>query len=87
MFHFWFNTFFVPWHMNYQEEEEKRAAVEVWIGNTLDKGHITSMHNRKNPYQRFHPFGNLHNLNLSFSLYVCALNFKFISRSLSSHSD
>ena len=40
MFQFWFNTFFVPWHMQYQAEEEKRAAVEVWMGNTLDKGNI-----------------------------------------------
>ena len=38
MFQFWFNTFFVPWHMQYQAEEEKRVAVEVWMGNTLDKG-------------------------------------------------
>ena len=48
MFQFWFNTFFIPWHMNYQEEEEKRAAVEVWVENTLDKGNITSLHNEKN---------------------------------------
>ena len=29
MFQFWFNTFFVPWHMQYQAEEEKGTAVEV----------------------------------------------------------
>ena len=31
MFQFWFNTL-VPWHMQYQAEEEKRAAVEVRDG-------------------------------------------------------
>ena len=40
MFQFWFNTYFVPWHMQYQVEEEKRAAVKVWMGITLDKGNI-----------------------------------------------
>ena len=49
MFQFWFNTFFVPWHMQYQAEEEKRAAVEVWMGNTLDKETITGVHNGKIP--------------------------------------
>ena len=48
MFQFWFNTFFVPGHMQYQAEE-KRATVEVWMGNTLDKGNITGIHNGKNP--------------------------------------
>ena len=49
MFQFWFNTFFVPWHMQYQAEEEKGTAVEVWMGNTLDKGNITGIHNGKKP--------------------------------------
>ena len=40
MFQFWFNTFFVPWHMQYKAEEEKRAAVEVWAGNIFNKGNI-----------------------------------------------
>ena len=40
MFQDLFNTFFVPWHMQYLAEEEKRAAVEVWMGNTLDKENI-----------------------------------------------
>ena len=48
MFQFWFNTFFVPWHMQYQAEEEKRAAVEVGMGNTLIRD-FSSMHNGEKP--------------------------------------
>ena len=80
MFQFWFNTFFVPWHMQYQAEEEKRAAVEVWMGITLDEGNIPAC-----------TMGNtllLENQNVHLrtyvSLCVCGLN---ISISLSSHSD
>ena len=32
MFIFWFNTFFVQWHLEFQAEEERRAAMEVRWG-------------------------------------------------------
>ena len=88
MFQFWFNTFFVPWHMQYQAEEEKRAAVEVWMGITLDKGNIPACTMGKTlllKNQNVHPFGDLSTyVSLCVRVWHSGLN---ISISLSSPSD
>jgi phosphatidylinositol-3,4,5-trisphosphate 3-phosphatase/dual-specificity protein phosphatase PTEN len=48
MFIFWFNTFFVQWHLEFQAEEERRAAMET------ENGH-------SNPSKKVHPISRSQN--------------------------